>query len=435
MTSIFQKAAVLGVALILLLAGCAGASSSPANSNQNQADSESADEKLPMGTLRFVTDDGEYTGKYVGTQDGYYYFERGEDLSANLRYIDYASAQDIFLSSRPEGNHFAPEDESYISSVAGSGVVFSADDDLYLLRSGAPSYTETYGNDALGAIFVMDLDGSGRKALYTSGAEEVLLPTVAVDDENLYLTNLITQMEDEIPVDHRYLIQINRTTGEKRTLCELTSSAWMIGAIDQYLVFHSIYVDETGSDGIPSMKHEIFVYSFDTQSLAVIKSWPQDQQAVAKVYEGKLVTADMKTMTITVQELTTGKVLKSFSLEGYAPSDGSNFWFDDCRDGKFVFWNWQQETLWGIDLETGEWTAVTLTYQDPDKMEARPMEIYAETEDEFMVCRDKQYMTRKYGTSEGSVGEYEKLCPCFALITKEDYWNSVPNFRDVEWND
>ena len=52
-----------------------------------------------------------------------------------------------------------------------------------------------------------------------------------------------------------------------------------------------------------------------------------------------------------------------------------------------------------------------------------------------MVYRDKQNLTRKYGTSEGSVGEYEKLCPSFALIAKEDYWNSVPNFRDVEWND
>ena len=31
--------------------------------------------------------------------------------------------------------------------------------------------------------------------------------------------------------------------------------------------------------------------------------------------------------------------------------------------------------------------------------------------------------------------EQEVLQPVLALISKEDYWNSVPDFRDIEWND
>ena len=88
-----------------------------------------------------------------------------------------------------------------------------------------------------------------------------------------------------------------------------------------------------------------------------------------------------------------------------------------------------------MDTETGEWKAVTLTYQDPEKKETRPVEVYAETETEFLVCRDKEYVVRRLGTTGGGSEEQEVLQPVLALISKEDYWNSVPDFRDIEWND
>ena len=57
-------------------------------------------------------------------------------VNANLRYIDYATAQDIYLSSRPEANHLTPEDDSYIPSAAGLGIAFPVGDSLFLLRTG-----------------------------------------------------------------------------------------------------------------------------------------------------------------------------------------------------------------------------------------------------------------------------------------------------------
>lgn len=433
----FPKAVCLVSVLGIIMCSCTPTtqpqSSSHSMSNVEQSEPSSVD--YPVGTLRFVTDDNLFTMKYVGNSQGYYYIDKGGSIAANLRYIDYASAQDVYLSSRPEGNHFVPEDESYISSVAGYGTVFPVDNTLYLMRTGAPNYADQYGQDALAAIFTMGLDGSDRNLLYMGGAEEKLLSTVAVDDENLYLISDIMEEENNIPVQKRYLIRINRDTGEKTTLCELTSSSWMIGVCENYLVFHSIYQYDITESNAPSIDHEIFVYDFDTQKLSVIKSWPADRMMVAQTYEDKLITADIAAKTINVQKLTTGEYIHTFSMEDQVPADGSAIWFFDCIDGKFVFWNWLQETLWGIDLETGEWTAVTLTYQDPEKMEARPVEVYAETETDFLVCRNKEYALRKYSTWEGDVDKSEALQTVFALISKEDYWNSIPNFRDVIWND
>lgn len=419
----------LCAALAFALPGCAGTPSGDATGGGQRADGNP-----PAEALRFVTDDFEYSGRSTGTEDGYYYVERGAGISANLRYIDYASAQDIFLSSRPEGNHFTPEDESYVSSVEGSGIVFPAGNELYLLRAGASGSADEYGQDAMAAVFVMGLDGSGRRQLYLGGAEEELSSTAAADGENLYLISRVTQKEDGLPVHHDEVFQLSRETGTKTTLCELPDGSWMIGASGRTLVFHSISATDSES-GPPDMEHTILALDLDTREMSRLTSWRQEQKATAKVYEGKLVTAEVETMTITVQDLETGEVLNTFSMEGRAASNGTYLSFEDCHDGKFVFWNLWQATLWGIDLETGEWTAMTLTYVDHEKQdEPRPVQIYAETDTEFLVCRDYETALRQYGTPEGTAADYEKLCPCFALITKEDYWNSVPNFRDVVWN-
>ena len=99
---------------------------------------------VPSGAnLRLVTSDENFSSrKTTGNENGYYYVDRSDSINANLRYIDYATAQDIYLSSRPEANHLAPEDDSYISSVAGLGVAFPVGDSLFLLRAGAPMYTD-----------------------------------------------------------------------------------------------------------------------------------------------------------------------------------------------------------------------------------------------------------------------------------------------------
>lgn len=99
-----------------------------------------------------------------------------------------------------------------------------------------------------------------------------------------------------------------------------------------------------------------------------------------------------------------------------------------------MFWDYEHETLSAIDLETGEWKTVTLTYQDPEKQEARPVEIYAETETDFLVCYDKQTVMKQSINLAGVLDQSESVQPCFALIAKEDYWNSVPNFQKITFN-
>ena len=138
--------------------------------------------------------------------------------------------------------------------------------------------------------------------------------------------------------------------------------------------------------------------------------------------------------TLTVQDLESAETKNTFSLAEHMPTQDAKLWFEECRDGKFMFWDYEHETLSAIDLETGEWKTVTLTYQDPEKQEARPVEIYAETETDFLVCYDKQTVMKQSINLAGVLDQSESVQPCFALIAKEDYWNSVPNFQKITFN-
>lgn len=418
---------VLCVSALLFLSAC---TPQPATSALVQSNAVSkADANLPP--LRFVTSDFEFSTKGNGNENGYYYIDRGGTLAANLRYIDYATQQDIFLSAHPEGNHYVPEDESYISSVAGCGVTFPVGNALFLVRTGAPDYANQLGNDALAAIYRMELNGADRKLLYTGGANEMLLSTIATDGKNLFFIRNQTELKENIPIQSRFLVQLDTTTGEQKEICALPDGAWMIGASGQSLIFHSITVKNKAENAAPRMEHEIFAYSLETQNLSTVQSWSSAENKTALVFQNNCITVNADTKELTVTEISTGKIIATHSLAQFMTAENKNIWFQGCHDNHFYFFDWSVQQLCAIDLVSGEGKYITMTYLDPDKQEQRPVEIYAETDTDFLICYDKKILPRNYPAPDGTMETIEVSQPQFALIAKADYWNSVANYKQV----
>lgn len=390
-----------------------------------------------ISALHLVTSDIDYyPSKTAGNESGYYYIDRSGGISANLRYIDYATAQDIYLSSRPEANHLTPEDDSYISSVAGLGEVFPVEDSLFLLRAGASEYASQFGQDAMAAVFRMNLDGTDRKQIYFGKADEMLASTVAADDRYLYLISRRVEKIDGIPEQSGYLLRMDQQTGETTQLCRLSYNTWMIGATDGLLVFHNIEIDQDNKANPFSMMNEILVYEITSEKLVVVQKWPSEENATTLVCQNKLITASFSTRTVVVREIASGKETANYPLlEGLAENQ-TTFWFASCYDEHFLFWDYAAEKLRVLDLSTGKWSDVALTYKDPDKMELRPVEIYAENATHFLVCYDKQSITRHF-SEWGSeiIYETQRIQPCYAIISKENYWNGVPNYLPVTFNE
>ena len=136
-----------------------------------------------------------------------------------------------------------------------------------------------------------------------------------------------------------------------------------------------------------------------------------------------------------VRDLSSEQNLVTYQFPDSVSEDLSGFWFETCRDGRYAFWDYSAEQLHVLNLSTGEWNSVTLTYDDPDKLELRPVEIYAENTTQFLVCYDKEIVERHYSNLEGTISTLQRTQPCFALIDKEDYWNSIPNYQVIVFNE
>lgn len=391
--------------------------------------------------LRLVTSDENLSArKTTGNENGYYYVDRSDGVNANLRYIDYATAQDIYLSSRPEANHLTPEDDSYISSVAGLGIAFPVGDSLFLLRAGAPDYADRLGQDALAAVFRMELDGTGRRQLYLGAGDEVLFSTAAADDAYLYLISQRVEEDAETPALGAYLIRVDQRTGETKELCRLSSNTFftagvfLIGAGDGLLVFHNVI--DTRQEDTVSRTHEILAYDVASGTLSTIETWPQDLGTAVVVYDGMLIMASPHSRTVRVRALRAEEAAAEYPLPDSLPADFGHFRYASCRDGHFLFWDHSAQTMHALDLATGEWSGVTLRYTDPVKDDPRPVEILSETATHFLVCRGQKSVTRRFfDPDDGIPYETERIQPVFALIPKEDYWADVPNYRDIHFND
>lgn len=450
--AIFAEGVLLGailLAAVFLFSSCgaaqtggqAGSAPGGPSLSAAQAPGEAhtaPDAAVPQGAaLRLVTSDENFSSrKTTGNENGYYYVDRSAGVNANLRYIDYATAQDIYLSSRPEANHLTLEDDSYLSSVAGLGITFPVGDSLFLLRAGAPMYADQFGRDALAAVFRMELDGTGRRQIYAGGGDEILLSTAAADDQYLYLISQQIAEDEDGPQQYGYLLRIDQRTGETKELCQFSPSAFLIGAGDGLLVFHNII--DTREENTVSRAHEIFVYDIASEALSTIETWSQDPGTAAVVYDGMLITASPLARTVRVRALRedeTGAAAE-YPLPDSLPADFEHFRYVSCHDGHFLFWDYSTQTTYALDLATGEWSGVTLGYTDPIKDDPRPVEIYAETAAQFLVCRDQASVTRRfYDPDTGTPYEIERVQPVFALIAKEDYWASVPDYQEIYFND
>ena len=410
---------IASLCMLCTLAGCAAPAAGGVGSVQAPPEPGAA------GALRLVTSDTAYFTQSPGTENGWYYIDRGATYNANLRYIDYATAQDIYLSSRPEADHLTP-------------------DSLFLLRTGSPAASDRAMPDATAAIWRMELSGANRTELYIGSEAEQLATAVAVDDRSLYVVDRCVGMDSGKPVQSDHLLQIDQQTGNLQDLFCLPDGAELTGAWGDLLVFRTI-ADEAPTDengltvGPPVFRVTYYTYSPSTGEWQELCQWPVDGRCCAHVWNDVLVLGNNAARTVTLLRLSDGSVTAEYPFPETVTMECSDnyFSFESCRDGRFLFWDYFAGAIHSVDLATGAWSAVTtLTYMDPDKQDLRPVWICAENSEEFLVCRNQTITTRRYlDAADGSVYEMDTAQPEYALMRKDDYWNGVPDYRPVTFND
>lgn len=423
--------------LFFILAGCDAEKGWSDITPRSSAEKILPVQETQIVQARLITPPIKYCDRGNGNNDGFYYIDYtgNTDMSVNLRYIDYVTAQDVYLSANPSADHHTPEDPSLFPNLIGGGTAFPAGDYLYVLRMGATAYADQYGENAYASIYQMKLDGSSRRQLYKGGDGENLDTTIAFDGASLYFVAERIVMENNTPQPMRFLVELDTQSGQVTDLCALTPNAYIIGAMDGYLVFQSLYENGFSDDGLPNVTYEIFLYSFETSSLATIKSWPANYMLDVRVYEDYLITGNMGDKTVRIQKLPNGEEISVYSIESFVCPEYTRLWGAGTADGKYYFEDGNTSTLCYTDIFTGEQGHMTLMYDNLLKGDSRPCEIYAQTDTHYLILTGYEMQKRTALDATGAMSEYEDFHACYALITKENFWASVPKYTPITFNE
>lgn len=453
MCNLFRRKIGYLLAAFVLLAMLAGmallwANPSPA---APQSDAANANEQVSASIdddIQLITSNEPYSLKGAGTQQGYYYIETNSDalMSANIRYIDYATAQDISLSSNLVADQNSEVSESFLSSTIGGSVIMASDNQLYVVCLGVSELYDEYKEDSRPRIYRMDKNGANREVFYLGADGERLLSVWAADSAYLYGVVESTKNAGAQVSTVSKIVRISKQEKKMEYLEELPQNTKLIGAFNRYLVFHQITVEDAAGGSTDEWGNEIFAYSVDELSYSAIKAWKQKENLSCYVYEDSLVTVNTDECWLSVQDIATAeeKTRIDLSSQMVLPQDPDDpsplktypLWFDSCIDGYFVFADVaSEEGFYAVDLTSGECRHVPLSYYDEGKGGNYPMEVVAENDTSYLVVTGKETSRVTTQGKDGTIAESEQLQTQYGVIAKKDYWNGTPAFQSVERND
>lgn len=121
----------------LLLAGCGAAPAPSGGSGAAPAESETAQVTLPTasGGLDAL---GRDTAFGSGNSSGYYYLTALDGGASLLRYIDYATGQDLPLCSQPNCSHSGETCPAWFAYSGTSANVYATDQQVFVTFNGSP---------------------------------------------------------------------------------------------------------------------------------------------------------------------------------------------------------------------------------------------------------------------------------------------------------
>lgn len=366
--------------------------------------------------IRFLSSDSPYGS---GNESGYYYFTSDENGNSLLRFVDYATLQDVVLCGQPNCAH---RDENCPAWFAWNGVganVLASGDSLYILSPGAPWSDwvfDTCGEKALPRIIKCGPDGSDRQELVRFGAAEAISSMPAVDGKNLYTVVTDYGAADKAVVK---IVTVDLATGavsadESVQRDELR----IVGAWGRELILQS----GTG-------RNYYTAYNVDTKAL---RDLDMTSASAAVVSEGALYCVDETTGVIRTVSLKDGSVTE---LQTDLLAGESIPWLmlANVTEQGYVVQAATEEGYCNllVDFE-GETTRQTLqadSTEDRDNM--RMLEIFARQGQNYLVSPSRTYNTVRTPASNGATYGEDIVEYAFALISAEDFWNSTPNYRAV----
>lgn len=403
------------MSFLISLSGCGESSKIVADNSESLLSSSEA--TMPTGeeeSMEVPPVGGEIVQVNSGNEAGFYTVEDVNGYSI-VTYIDYETKTQVPLCNRPECTHSDSSCTAYALIDGVSMPVFAViGERLFVVQTEA-------GADTLPRIIVAGLDGSSPETLIELDANTSIMPQLYTDSSYIYA--LVTVYSGSSSYLELYRFDLQNNSFE--SLCRFPEGAdgQIASGFGQTLTFSLFINDEETGD----MTDVGQVYHTDTNVLDdPIASQLAGSQETFVIYNHTLVTVDTRdaaTCTMTFQDLISGES-STYQTASLLAESG----MDSARINVYDLWdNWYRITLteddefasYNVNPFTGEYYPMTLYYEGSTNV----VLILSEMNDKLLV-RAKWDETREGDT-------LVNLVPVYALITKEDYLHSVPNFEYI----
>lgn len=412
--------------LIFLFSSCGSAPASQAGSAAAGGTAQHDDyEQAEMHLLMLGANSANLVNG-AGGADGFYYVQPRPDniLTGNLRYIDYATGQDVTLSAQINSDHSDQSDSSYLDSVVGEYGVFLWQDQLYYLQSGASGYeTGELKEKALGALYRMELDGSGRTQIYQTDAGSTLLGDVAGNEQGeLYLLEQTTSGVD--------LIQLDTKKQQRTVLSSFGFGTRLLGTAGSQL-----YLTCIDPDTKQGASYQIISYDPGANQTKEVLSWT-DSTSGTPLLSGDTIYFFPYNQPVVPLYSLQGEPKGSIDLS--SELKGRNVYEQIYQVGDSIF-------LPIYDSNTNEYGTIILStrdqstqvawskFHDEEKNEDYSAVVMAETGDSLLVLTRRTFEDATMPQGDGTSITVSFPHYGFSLMSRQDYLSArTENIQEIQ---
>lgn len=352
----------------------------------------------------------------AATDEGFYCLD-GYNNNLLLCYIDYSQNKEIVLCNRPECTHSDSSCTAYslVEQVSMAPAVFAYQDSLLLIQPRA-------GSNSLPHLSAANLDGTDYRELCSFPANDVLDGRLFAQGDDVYLIcEEVTEGKSADPI-HK-LLCVDRTTGKSEILHEFdpsTATIFIEDAYGEHLILEAI-----ATDG----KRSLLSYNVSTKEFSEPVFQSLDTSEIALTADGKSYTVDTIKKEIVQTDLASG-AKKEIGYDDLQAEVEGHFTMGPLLFHAFDSWfrldfintadsSDAQDTSFLMNFETGEFRKndLLMPYNGENIL------ILDRRADQLLVQADW------YVEESGPAPQVEAR---YALLTKNDYLNSEPNYQPIE---
>lgn len=370
----------------------------------------------------------QYRGYGNGDENGFYFCDINKNAYINIKYIDYKTAQEVYLCSRPECEHKSDSCVSYIQPNGNTVTPYILQDKLCILYSGAgQGYFDVYGKQALPHIDVMDFNGENRKTVIELGINDRIIGNVAFDKNILYCVKQNIEMIEQNMIITNYLMGIDLITGQVVKEMEIDlKSPEFYGSNKDKIYIKEAKPGKTFSEGTV----EIWEFSMADGKGNLDLTWSLQENS-GHAYKDSIYLIDEKGNAIFKYDFQNKGITEIGKLDNV---EAQNLTIEHITDNGIALCYKTKEREYNpifFDFETQKSYKIELPLASDNKQFSGIPDIMGETKDNFLVAIDSYYEDVGFITPQGDKTVFSMWKYDLALIIKEDYINSNEKYIKI----